>query len=94
MSKCCICCGRELLPNTLTEPYCFECYAKISGEQHGLVGTVVYSPVKKDFNNIYLPCLICGEKVLIHTAQQSVIVCDNCKEAVLRIRELLKDFDE
>lgn len=36
------------------------------------------------------PCLICGEDVIVAPSHHGSVVCDNCKQAILKLRKMLE----
>ena len=43
---------------------------------------------------ITTPCLICGEKILIHGGDCRLQVCDKCREAVMVVRATIDKTKE
>ena len=68
---------------------CSECPAS-KPEYLDKVNTITNDIIEFVPQSIEAPCLICGEDVPIDFPERWPVVCDKCKTAVMKLRELIE----
>lgn len=97
----CPCCGKDAEVNTsvvlTTDPpkYSYTCnhcghYSYIYC--HELLDKELCEIPQPDIQTgICTPCLVCGESVEVQLSHNGAALCDKCKKAILKLRNMLED---